>query len=64
MGDRSSTRVRAPPGGSSSFSLGWDDSAAPTRRAAEPVPAAAAASIAPTVVEAPISSKVASGVTI
>ena len=49
IGDRPSTRVRAPPGGSSSFSLGWDASAAaPAAAAARPraEPAAVSAPVA------------------
>lgn len=48
LGDKPSTRVRAPPGGASSFSLAWDAPApAPARAAparAEPAPVAAASS--------------------
>ena len=54
MGDRSSTRVRAPPGGASSICFGASEpaAAAPVRRAA---PRAAAAAAAPRA--APASSK-------
>lgn len=47
MGDRPSTRVRAPPGGASSISLGWSDPAPAKAPAPVAAPAPAAAYYAP-----------------
>lgn len=50
LGDRPSTRVRAPPGGSSSISFGWSEAApapaASKPRAEVPIAAAPSASVA------------------